>query len=121
MSDFCCREGRPTALWTIYYLLYGERLGMVFSIFTEVSEGIKRTPFVVRRGLTRGTGMAKKDRAGRGAALVDPFRGQKNSRKWGEQVRRLAKPETIAANPDEHWLWSTYPQKLWITLFMKLA
>jgi len=27
----------------------------------------------------------------------------------------------MAASPDEPWLWSSYPQKLWITLFMKLG
>ena len=26
-----------------------------------------------------------------------------------------------AANLGRDWLWSTYPQKLWITLFMKLG
>jgi hypothetical protein len=31
------------------------------------------------------------------------------------------KPGTMAASPDEPWLWSSYPQKLWITLFMKLG
>ena len=33
----------------------------------------------------------------------------------------LAKAETIAANLGLHWVWHTYPQKLWITLFMKLG
>ncbi|MGS3152452.1 hypothetical protein ACB268_16865 [Aeromonas sanarellii] len=67
--------------------------------------------------------MAKKDRAGVGALpWLTPFRGGgQKQQKMGRAVRRLAKPETIAANPDEHWLWSTYPQKLWITLFMKLG
>jgi len=29
--------------------------------------------------------------------------------------------EAIVANLDEAWLWPSYPQKLWITLFMKLG
>ena len=33
----------------------------------------------------------------------------------------LAKAETIAANLGLHWVWHTYPQKLWITLFTKLG
>lgn len=39
----------------------------------------------------------------------------------GRAEIRLAKPETIAANLGGDWLWLTYPQKLWITLFMKLG
>lgn len=39
----------------------------------------------------------------------------------GSEVFRLAKAETIAANLGLHWVWHTYPQKLWITLFMKLG
>ncbi len=39
----------------------------------------------------------------------------------GGEVCRLAKAETIAANLGLHWVWHTYPQKLWITLFMKLG
>ena len=37
-------------------------------------KGYKRTPFVVRRGLTRGTGHGeKRPRRGGGVALVDPI------------------------------------------------
>jgi hypothetical protein len=38
MSEICCRAGRMTALWTIYYLLQGAN-GHVFSIFHWVDRG----------------------------------------------------------------------------------
>ncbi|PJC92090.1 hypothetical protein CUC44_16340 [Aeromonas lusitana] len=39
----------------------------------------------------------------------------------GGRTFLLVKAETIAANLGGHWLWLTYPQNLWITLFMKLG
>ena len=67
--------------------------------------------------------MAKKERAGVGALpWLTPFRGaDKNSRKWGERCVASPNRRQSLPTPDEHWLWSTYPQKLWITLFMKLG
>ena len=39
----------------------------------------------------------------------------------GGEAFPLVRPETIAANLGADWLCVTYPQNLWITLFMKLG
>jgi hypothetical protein len=92
----------------------------MFSAFsTGLIEGDKRD-FFIRRGLTRRTRHSeKKSPTGSTASQFIPFRGKGKTAENGKQGR-LAKPETMAANPDELGLVKL-PTKLWITLFMKLG